>query len=70
LMILGVGAKIWWEPPRNAMTDDLRRLVKKLCTRGKDIILGACSTLGPIGGLGVRQFNGCLPHREERILGA
>jgi len=24
------GADIWWDPPRNAMTADLRRLVKKL----------------------------------------
>ena len=26
----GRGWDIWWEPPRNAMTADLRRLVKKL----------------------------------------
>jgi len=26
----GRGQDIWWEPPRNAMTADLRRLVKKL----------------------------------------
>ena len=43
--ILGAGADIWWEPPRNAMTADLRRLVKKygdalntlICTSGKEI---------------------------------
>ena len=26
----GRGQDIWWEPPSNAMTADLRRLVKKL----------------------------------------
>ena len=26
----GGGQDIWWEPPRNAMTADLRRLVEKL----------------------------------------
>ena len=42
----GKGQDIWWEPPRNAMTADLRRLVKKnyrhapntlVCTLGKEI---------------------------------
>jgi len=45
--ILGAGAKIFGgNPPRNAMTADLRRLVKNygdtantlVCTRGKKII--------------------------------
>jgi len=44
--ILGAGAKIFGgNPPRNAMTTDLRRLVKNygdtvnslVCTRGKEI---------------------------------
>ena len=42
----GRGKVIWWEPLRNAMTADLRHLVKKnggdalntlVCTRGKEI---------------------------------
>ena len=42
----GRGQDIWWEPPKNAMTADLRRLVKKnygdasnslVCTLGKEI---------------------------------
>ena len=40
-----MGQDIWWEPPRNAMTTDLRRLVKNygdapntlVCTLGKEI---------------------------------
>ena len=30
LRFWGRGKDIWWEPPRNAMTTDLRRLVKKI----------------------------------------
>jgi len=45
LETFGVRAKIFWGPPRNAMTADLRRLVKDcgdalntlVCTSGKEI---------------------------------
>jgi len=45
LETFGVGAKIFWGPPMNAMTADLRRLVKDcgdalntlVCTSGKEI---------------------------------
>jgi len=42
---LGAGSKIWWEPPRNAMTTDLRRgkeitkkNIKKECLRREGYI--------------------------------